>query len=105
MRRLDSRSADSTSTSAKVRRPLHGGAGLPALATRLIRTASAEEFESELERLNVQLVTENQALQQENRQLSSLLKDYESTLEAVMGKFRAHAVSFAFVPTCYSRRS
>lgn len=52
-----------------------------------------EEFESELERLNVQLVTENQALQQENRQLSSLLKDYESTLEAVMGKFRAHAVS------------
>ncbi|GAA5983355.1 hypothetical protein JCM10908_000252 [Rhodotorula pacifica] len=52
---------------------------------------SQEEFESELERLNVQLVTENQALQQENRQLSSLLKDYESTLEAVMGKFRAHA--------------
>ncbi|BGP40425.1 hypothetical protein JCM10450v2_004408 [Rhodotorula kratochvilovae] len=52
---------------------------------------SQEEFESELERLNVSLVMENQALQQENRQLSSLLKDYESTLEAVMGKFRAHA--------------
>ncbi|GAA6058424.1 hypothetical protein JCM3770_000465 [Rhodotorula araucariae] len=52
---------------------------------------SQEEFESELERLNVSLVKENQALQQENRQLSSLLKDYESTLEAVMGKFRAHA--------------
>lgn len=51
----------------------------------------AEEFESELERLNVSLVMENQALQQENRQLSSLTKDYESTLEAVMGKFRAHA--------------
>lgn len=53
---------------------------------------STEEFESELEKLNVSLVMENQALQQENRQLSSLLKDYESTLEAVMGKFRAHAV-------------
>jgi len=52
----------------------------------------AEDFESELEKLNVSLVMENQALQQENRQLSSLLKDYESTLEAVMGKFRAHAV-------------
>lgn len=70
----------------------------------LIRAVFAEEFESELERLNVQLVTENQALQQENRQLSSLLKDYESTLEAVMGKFRAHAVSFGFVLSCYSRR-
>ncbi|GAA5833432.1 hypothetical protein JCM9279_001521 [Rhodotorula babjevae] len=52
---------------------------------------SQEDFESELEKLNVSLVMENQALQQENRQLSSLLKDYESTLEAVMGKFRAHA--------------
>ncbi|GAA5910595.1 hypothetical protein JCM8208_007443 [Rhodotorula glutinis] len=52
---------------------------------------SQEEFELELEKLNVSLVMENQALQQENRQLSSLLKDYESTLEAVMGKFRAHA--------------
>ncbi|KAL8293587.1 hypothetical protein RQP46_000288 [Phenoliferia psychrophenolica] len=50
-----------------------------------------EEFDSELERLNVSLVLENQALQQENRQLSVLLKDYEGTLETVMGKFRAHA--------------
>ncbi|GAA6024913.1 hypothetical protein JCM11491_005523 [Sporobolomyces phaffii] len=52
---------------------------------------SKEEFESELERLNVSLVMENQSLQQENRQLSSLLKDYESTLDAVMSKFRAYA--------------
>ncbi|GAA6000114.1 hypothetical protein JCM10207_006058 [Rhodosporidiobolus poonsookiae] len=52
---------------------------------------SQEEFDSELEKLNVSLVLENQTLQQENRQLSSLLKDYEGTLEAVMGKFRAHA--------------
>lgn len=54
---------------------------------------SADEFDSELERLNVSLVLENQSLQSENRQLSSLLKDYEGTLEAVMAKFRAHAVS------------
>lgn len=52
-----------------------------------------EEFESELERLNVSLVLENQSLQQENRQLSILLKDYENTLETVMAKFRAYAVS------------
>ncbi|KAM0791232.1 hypothetical protein ACM66B_005713 [Microbotryomycetes sp. NB124-2] len=52
---------------------------------------SQEEFESELERLNVQLVLENQNLQQENRQLSALLKDYESTLDTVMAKFRAYA--------------
>ena len=49
-------------------------------------------------------MTENQALQQENRQLSSLLKDYESTLEAVMGKFRAHAVSVGFVPVAVCSR-
>ncbi|GAA5910551.1 hypothetical protein JCM6882_008554 [Rhodosporidiobolus microsporus] len=52
---------------------------------------SQEEFDSELEKMNVSLVLENQTLQQENRQLTSLLKDYEGTLEAVMGKFRAHA--------------
>ncbi|KAM0749095.1 hypothetical protein T439DRAFT_327591 [Meredithblackwellia eburnea MCA 4105] len=54
---------------------------------------SQEEFDSELEKLNVNLVLENQGLQQENRQLSGLLKDYEGTLETVMGKFRAHAAA------------
>lgn len=82
-------SGDSTSTLARVRGPLPSST---ARKTDEVHDPT-EEFESELERLNVQLVTENQALQQENRQLSSLLKDYESTLEAVMGKFRAHAVS------------
>ncbi|BGP16553.1 hypothetical protein JCM10213_000535 [Rhodosporidiobolus nylandii] len=52
---------------------------------------SQEEFDSELEKMNVSLVLENQMLQQENRQLSSLMKDYEGTLDAVMNKFRAHA--------------
>lgn len=62
----------------------------------------SEEFDSELERLNISLVLENQNLQQENRQLSVLLKDYEGTLEAVMAKFRGYAVSFALLVGCSS---
>lgn len=52
-----------------------------------------EQFESELERLNATLVTENHAIQNENRQLALLLKEHESTLESVMAKFRAFAHS------------
>lgn len=58
---------------------------------------TTEEFDSEVERLNATLVLENQSLQQENKQLSTLLKDYEVTLEAVMGKFRSHAVRSLFL--------
>ncbi|KDE08824.1 hypothetical protein MVLG_00929 [Microbotryum lychnidis-dioicae p1A1 Lamole] len=54
---------------------------------------SSVEFDSELERQNINLVNENQALHHENRALSILLKDYEATLENVMGKFRAHAAA------------
>jgi hypothetical protein len=39
------------------------------------------------------LVLENQSLQHENKQLGGLLKEYESTLENVMSKFRGVAVS------------
>lgn len=46
--------------------------------------------------MNAQLVVENQTLQHENRQLSVLLKDYETTLEQVMSKFRSHAVRLTF---------
>lgn len=60
--------------------------------TAMLKWLDAEEFESELERMNVNLVLENQNLQHENRQMSILLKDYESTLETVMAKFRSHAV-------------
>jgi hypothetical protein len=52
----------------------------------------AEEFDSELERLNAQIIIENQTLLQENKQLSTLLKEYESTMETIMTKFRNHAV-------------
>ncbi|KAH8930772.1 hypothetical protein BT69DRAFT_1345076 [Atractiella rhizophila] len=52
-----------------------------------------ERFESELERSNAQLTVENQQLHYENRQLNALLKDYEGTLESVMGRFRGLAHS------------
>jgi hypothetical protein len=40
-------------------------------------------------------VHENQQIQNENKQLTALLKEYEQTLETVMGKFRGVAVSLA----------
>ena len=38
-------------------------------------------------------MTENHAIQNENRQLALLLKEHESALESVMAKFRAFAHS------------
>ena len=52
-----------------------------------------EEFNSELEKFASHLILENQTLQHENKQLSGLLKEYETTLEDVMSKFRGVAVS------------
>lgn len=54
---------------------------------------SKETFESELERTNAQMVIENQSLLHENKQLAVLLKEYETTLETIMGKFRTHALA------------
>ncbi|KAG6831642.1 hypothetical protein H0H92_008719 [Tricholoma furcatifolium] len=54
-----------------------------------------ETFESELERFSAQTVIENQTLLHENKQLSLLLKEYESTMETIMSKFRTHAVRLA----------
>ncbi|EAU92312.2 hypothetical protein CC1G_00531 [Coprinopsis cinerea okayama7 len=54
---------------------------------------SKEVFESELERTNAQIIIENQTLQHENKQLSMLLKEYETTLETIMNKFRTHALA------------
>jgi hypothetical protein len=51
------------------------------------------EFASEIEAFASHLVLENQTLQHENKQLNTLLKEYEQTLETVMGKFRGVAVS------------
>ncbi|XP_006454283.1 hypothetical protein AGABI2DRAFT_189551 [Agaricus bisporus var. bisporus H97] len=54
---------------------------------------SQEEFDSEFERLNAQIIIENQTLLQENKQLSTLLKEYENTMETIMTKFRNHSVA------------
>ncbi|KAH8835053.1 hypothetical protein DL96DRAFT_1572676 [Flagelloscypha sp. PMI_526] len=54
---------------------------------------TTETFESELERTNAQIVIENQTLHQENKQLGSLLKEYETTMDTVVTKFRNHALA------------
>ncbi|KAI0692955.1 hypothetical protein BC835DRAFT_1097849 [Cytidiella melzeri] len=54
---------------------------------------SKEVFESELERQNAQIIIENHALLHENRQLSMLLKEYEHTMDTIMGKFRSHTAA------------
>lgn len=55
-----------------------------------------ELFESETERLNAQIIIENQTLLHENKQLSLLLKEYEGTMDTIMSKFRNHAVRSIF---------
>ncbi|KAI9511736.1 hypothetical protein F5148DRAFT_993377, partial [Russula earlei] len=54
---------------------------------------SKETLESELERINAQIIIENHTLQQENKQLSLLLKEYEETMETIMSKFRSHTIA------------
>ncbi|KAL1762524.1 hypothetical protein FB107DRAFT_253778 [Schizophyllum commune] len=54
---------------------------------------SKETFESELERTSAQIIIENQTLLHENKQLASLLKEYETTVETIMNKFRNHAIA------------
>ncbi|EIW80927.1 hypothetical protein CONPUDRAFT_89999 [Coniophora puteana RWD-64-598 SS2] len=50
-----------------------------------------EEYESELEHMNAALTSENMSLLHDNKQLLSLIKEYEQTLENVMSAFRTHA--------------
>ncbi|RXK38991.1 hypothetical protein M231_03721 [Tremella mesenterica] len=69
----------------------HVGTGFP--LRRFNLDISNEEFTSELEQFAAHLVLENQYLQNENKQLNQLLKEYEQTLETVMGKFRGVAFS------------
>ncbi|EIM22876.1 hypothetical protein WALSEDRAFT_59657 [Wallemia mellicola CBS 633.66] len=52
-----------------------------------------EQFEMECERMNAHLMTENQNLQYENRQLTSLMKEFESTVDIIMDKFRIQSYS------------
>ncbi|WWC63985.1 uncharacterized protein I303_106591 [Kwoniella dejecticola CBS 10117] len=70
---------------------VHAGAGFP--LRRFNLDITNEEFQTELEAFASHLVMENQQLQHENKQLNALLKEYEQTLETVMGKFRGVAHS------------
>ena len=49
-------------------------------------------YDAELERMNASLAAENQGLLHDNKQLGTLIKEYEQTLESVMGAFRTRAV-------------
>lgn len=49
-----------------------------------------------MERMNSALLLENQGLQYDNKQLNSLMKEYEQSLESIMGTFRGHAVCVSF---------
>ncbi|KAN0062802.1 hypothetical protein ACQY0O_004622 [Thecaphora frezii] len=70
---------------------LHSGTGYA--LRRFNLDISKEKFESELEQLNAYLVKENQTLAHENKQQAMLLREYENTLETVMGKFRSFSHS------------
>lgn len=63
---------------------------------------SKEKFESNLEKLNASLVVENQTLAHENKQLNLLLREYEQTLETIMGRFRSFSVSLRSLVKCLS---
>lgn len=43
-----------------------------------------EEYDAELENMNVAMTQENQNLQHDNKQLNALIKEYEQTLETLM---------------------
>ncbi|KAJ4482203.1 hypothetical protein J3R30DRAFT_3222053, partial [Lentinula aciculospora] len=48
-------------------------------------------YESELERMNAAMTAENQSLQHDNKQLNTLIKEYEQTLDTLMSTFRNRA--------------
>ncbi|OSX60032.1 hypothetical protein POSPLADRAFT_1059320 [Postia placenta MAD-698-R-SB12] len=48
-------------------------------------------YEAELERMSASMIEENQTLQNDNRQLNALIREYEQTLENVMDQFRKRA--------------
>lgn len=62
----------------------------------IVRLTSPEDYDAELERMNNAMMAENQGLQHDNKQLNTLIKEYETTLETVMSLFRQRAVRFLF---------
>lgn len=72
---------------------------------------SPEDYDAELERMTTAMMAENQALQHDNKQLNTLIKEYETTLETVMSLFRQRAVRFLlslfilYISSCLRWRS
>ncbi|KAF7791408.1 hypothetical protein EIP86_002424 [Pleurotus ostreatoroseus] len=56
-----------------------------------VKDKSQDEYNAELERMNMQMSAENLALQNDNKQLNALIKEYEQTLENLMTTFRNRA--------------
>lgn len=54
-------------------------------------------YDAELEHMNASLAAENQGLLHDNKQLGALIKEYEQTLESVMGAFRTRAVRYSLL--------
>ncbi|KAF9527591.1 hypothetical protein CPB83DRAFT_393453 [Crepidotus variabilis] len=52
-----------------------------------------EEYETQLEGMNAAMTQENFSLQNDNKQLNALIKEYEQTLETLMSAFRNRAVN------------
>ncbi|KAF9267541.1 hypothetical protein L218DRAFT_894979 [Marasmius fiardii PR-910] len=52
---------------------------------------SKEVYEAELERMNSAIASENQTLQHDNKQLNTLIKEYEQTMDTLMTQFRNKA--------------
>ncbi|TEB39750.1 hypothetical protein FA13DRAFT_1751031 [Coprinellus micaceus] len=52
---------------------------------------SQEEYDAALEHMSAGIAAENQGLLHDNKQLSSLIKEYEQTLETLMSTFRNRA--------------
>lgn len=53
--------------------------------------------------MNAQMSAENLALQNDNKQLNTLIKEYEQTLENLMTTFRTRAVRLRVFVFCVRR--
>ncbi|KZV96158.1 hypothetical protein EXIGLDRAFT_733740 [Exidia glandulosa HHB12029] len=70
---------------------VHTGSGFP--LRRFNLHLDVEEYNSELERMTAALAADNASITHDNKQLAALVREYEVTLESVMAKFRAAALS------------
>lgn len=67
----------------------------------LVMLESPEEYDAELERMCTAMADENLNLQIDNKQLGTLLKEYEQTLEHTMTTFRKRAVRLSLYSSIF----